>query len=116
MLTHKWQKALELLVQMQQKGREYDNSTCRGTLLDCAEVAFGDGSCIPDQIIHSSYKHDVFVFSGLIIHIPTMGARRMLAIVFNRMSAHDVVAWNAMIFVHAQCGKGQKALKLYQQM
>jgi pentatricopeptide repeat protein len=48
--------------------------------------------------------------------MPIMGARRMLATVFNRMSAHDVVAWNAMIFAHAQCGKGQKALKLYQQM
>jgi hypothetical protein len=45
-----------------------------------------------------------------------MGGRRMLAIVFNRMSAHDVVAWKTMIFVHAQCGTGQKALKLYQQM
>jgi hypothetical protein len=80
-----------------------------GALLDCTKVAFGDGSCIHDQIIHSSYKHDVFVFSGLIIHIPIMGARRMLAIVFNRMPAHDVIAWKAMIFVHAQCGKGQKA-------
>ncbi len=36
--------------------------------------------------------------------------------VFNRMPAHDVVSWSAIILGHVKCGHGLKALGLYQQM
>jgi len=37
-------------------------------------------------------------------------------IVFNRMSAHNVISWSAMILGHVKCGQGQKASEVFQQM
>jgi pentatricopeptide repeat protein len=36
--------------------------------------------------------------------------------VFNIMPSRDVVAWSAMISGHVNCGQGQKALELVQQL
>jgi pentatricopeptide repeat protein len=36
--------------------------------------------------------------------------------VFNKMPSRNVVTWNAMVLGHVECGQGQKALELFQQM
>ncbi|KAH9536424.1 hypothetical protein CY35_17G107900 [Sphagnum magellanicum] len=36
--------------------------------------------------------------------------------VFNKMPSQNVVTWSTMILGHVQCGQGQKALGLFQEM
>ncbi len=36
--------------------------------------------------------------------------------VFNEILIHNVVSWTSLILVHVNCGQGQKAMELFQQM
>jgi pentatricopeptide repeat protein len=110
-------KAMKLFQQMQQEGLSPDKLTFLRVLNACAGLrALDEGRRIHSQIIESGYGSDVFVGSCLVNMYAKCGTIEEAQRVFNKMSAHDVVSWTAMILGYAKCGEGHKALALYQQM
>jgi pentatricopeptide repeat protein len=111
------QKALELFQQMQQEGVQPDSLSFVGVLKACASmVAIEEGRCVHRQIIQSGFESDMFVGSSLVDMYAKSGSMEDAWGVFNKMPTRDRVTWTAMILGHIQCGKGQKALELFQQM
>ncbi|CAN5958558.1 unnamed protein product [Sphagnum jensenii] len=111
------QKALELSRQMQHEGVQPDSVTFVGVLNACASVgSLDEGRHAHNQIIQSGYDADILVANGLVEMYAKCGSMEEAQRIFNNMTTHDVVAWNAMILGHVKCGQGQKALEFWQQM
>ncbi len=110
------QKALEVFRLMQKEGLKPDPATFIGVLNACANLLALDGGRLThEQVIHSDYESDVSVSSSFVVYAK-FGSSKDAWRVFNTMPSHDVMPWTAMIQGHVKCGKGQKALELYQQM
>ncbi len=111
------QKALELFRQMQQEGVHPDGVTYVGVLNACASImALEEGRCAHEQIIQSGYELDPFVGNSLVDMYVKCGSMEDAWSVFNKMPSRDAVTWTAMILGHVNCGQGQKALDIFQQM
>ncbi|CAK9213803.1 unnamed protein product [Sphagnum troendelagicum] len=111
------QKALELFRQMQQEGVHPDGVTYVGVLNACASImALEEGRCAHEQIIQSGYELDAFVGNSLVDMYVKCGSMEDAWSVFNKMPSRDAVTWTAMILGHVNCGQGQKALDIFQQM
>ncbi|KAH8932812.1 hypothetical protein BDL97_19G095000 [Sphagnum fallax] len=111
------QKALELFQQMQQEGVQPDSVTFVGVLNACASVVvLEDGRFAHEQIIERGWDSDVFVGSSLVDMYAKCGSMEDAWSVFNKMPSRNVLTWTAMILGHVKCGKGRKALELFQQM
>jgi pentatricopeptide repeat protein len=88
-----------------------------GALNACASVlALEEGRCVHQEIIQHGLESDVFVESSLVDMYAKCGSLEDAWSVFNKMPARNVVTWTAMILGHMQCGQGQKALGLFQEM
>ncbi len=88
-----------------------------GALNACASVlALEEGMCVHQQIIQHGLESDVFVESSLVDMYAKCGSLEDAWSVFNKMPARNVVTWTTMILGHMQCGQGQKALGLFQEM
>jgi pentatricopeptide repeat protein len=108
---------VELFQQMQQEGMRPNSVTFVGALNACARVlALEKGRCVHQQIIQHGLESDVFVESSSVDMYAKCGSLEDAWTVFNRMPAQNVVTWNTMILGHVQCGEGQKALGLFQEM
>jgi pentatricopeptide repeat protein len=68
------------------------------------------------QIIQSGCESVTFVGNSLVDMYAKCGSMEDACKVFNKMSSHNVVSWNAMILGHVKCEQAQKALELFQQM
>jgi pentatricopeptide repeat protein len=111
------QKALELFRQMQQEGVQPDAVTYVGVLNACASImALEEGRRAHEQIIQSGCELDAFVGNSLVDMYVKCGSMEDAWSVFNKMPSHDAVTWTAMILGHVNCGQGQKALDIFQQM
>jgi pentatricopeptide repeat protein len=99
---------------MQQEGVQPNSVTFAGVLNACASVvALEDGRCVHQQIVECGWDSNVFVANSLVDMYAKCGSIEDALRVFNKMSFHDVVSWNAMILGHVQFGQGQKALELF---
>jgi pentatricopeptide repeat protein len=109
---------MELFRQMQEeKGVQLDSFTVVGALNACVSlVALEEGRSIYQQIIQSGCESVTFVGNSLVDMYAKCGSMEDACKVFNKMSSHNVVSWNAMILGHVKCGQAQKALELFQQM
>jgi len=88
-----------------------------GALNACASVlALEEGRCVHHEIIQSGLELDVFVGSSLVDMYAKCGSMEDAWSVFNKMPSRNVVTWTAMILGHVQCGQGQNALGLFQEM
>ncbi|CAM6065209.1 unnamed protein product [Sphagnum tenellum] len=74
------------------------------------------GRCAHEQIIQSGYELDAFVGNSLVDMYVKCGSMEDAWSVFNKMPSRDAVTWTAMILGHVNCGQGQKALDIFQQM
>jgi pentatricopeptide repeat protein len=111
------QKALGLFQEMKQEGADPNSVTFVGVLNACASVlALEEGRCVYHEIIQSGLELDVFVGSSLVDMYAKCGSMEDAWSVFNKMPSRNVVSWTAMILEHVQCGQGQKALRLFQEM
>jgi pentatricopeptide repeat protein len=82
----------------------------------CAGLgALEDGRLVHEQVIQSGCESDVFVGSSLVDMYAMCGSLEDAWRVFNKMRSRNV-AWTAMILGNVKCGRGQKALDLFQQM
>ncbi|CAK9866409.1 unnamed protein product, partial [Sphagnum jensenii] len=110
-------KALKLFRQMQQEGVQPNSVTFVGVLNACASVvALEDGRCVYQQIVECGWDSNAFVANSLVDMYAKCGSIEDALRVFNKMSFHDVVSWNAMILGYVQFAQGQRALELFQQM
>jgi pentatricopeptide repeat protein len=102
---------------MQQESVQPNAITFVGVLNACASVvALEEGRRVHQQIIECGWDSNFFVVNSLIDMYAKCGSIEDASRVFNKMSSRDVVTWNAMILGHVECGQGQKALELFQQM
>ncbi len=110
-------KALQLFQQMKGEGVLPDSVTFVGVLNACASVgALEHGRRVHEQIIQNGCQLGVFVGSSLVDMYAKCGSIEDAWRVFNQMTVRNVVTWTAMIQGHVKCGKGWKALELFQQM
>ncbi len=79
-------------------------------------LALEEGRCVHQQVIQHGLESDVFVESSLVDMYAKCGSLEDAWSVFNKMPARNVVTWTAIILGHVQCGQGQKALGLFQEM
>jgi pentatricopeptide repeat protein len=64
----------------------------------CASVvALEDGRCVHQQIVECGWDSNVFVANSLVDMYAKCGSIEDALRVFNKMSFHDAVSWNAMI-------------------
>jgi pentatricopeptide repeat protein len=99
------------------KGVQLDSFTFVGALNACVSlVALEEGRSIYQQIIQSGCESVTFVGNSLVDMYAKCGSMEDACKVFNKMSSHNVVSWNAMILRHVKCGQAQKALELFQQI
>lgn len=111
------QKALQLFLQMQQEGVIPNKVTFLSIMKACSSIeALDQGKLVHAQILESGFEMDVFVGNTLIDMYSKCGSITEAQRVFNRLSKHNVVTWNAMIAGNAQLGHGQEALRIFQQM
>ncbi|CAK9870240.1 unnamed protein product [Sphagnum jensenii] len=111
------QKAHELFQQMQQEGMQPNSVTFVGALNAYASVfALEEGMCVHQQIIQHGLESNVFVESSSVDMYAKCGSLEDAWSVFNKMLARNVVTWTSMILGHVQCGQGQMALGLFQEM
>jgi pentatricopeptide repeat protein len=79
-------------------------------------LALEEARCVHQQIIQHGLESDVFVEISLVDMYAKCGSLEDAWSVFNKMPAQNVVTWTAMILGHVECGQGQKALGLFQEM
>jgi len=102
---------------MQQEGMTPDRFTFVPVLNACANLqALEVGRHIHEQVIQAGFEHDVFVGNSLIDMYAKCGSMDDAWRVFKKMPSLTVVSWTTMIFGHVKCGKGHKALEVFQQM
>jgi pentatricopeptide repeat protein len=111
------QAALKLFQQMQQEGVLPNPITFVGVLNACASVlALEEGRCAHKLIIESDFESNVFVRSSLVDMYAKCGSMEEAWRVFNKMSSHDVVSWNALLRGFAMHGHGEETLQHFEQM
>ncbi|CAM6039203.1 unnamed protein product [Sphagnum compactum] len=110
-------RALEVYRKMPHGVLEPNPVTYAGLLNACSSSgALEEGKRIHTQIVRSGIDSDVYVSNGLIDLYAKCGSIEDAWTVFQRMSTHNVVAWNAMISGYVKCGQGQRAIELSRQM
>ncbi|CAM6129666.1 unnamed protein product [Calypogeia fissa] len=111
------QKALDLFQRMQREGIAPVPVTFVAVLNACASAgALDEGRRVHQQLSERGFQSDPFVGSSLVDMYAKCGSIKDAWNVFNKMPEKRVVTWNTLIWGHVKCGKGNKALELFQQM
>jgi len=71
-----------------------------------------DSSCVHEQIIQSGCKSDVFVETSFAFMYANCGNREDAWRVFDKMSSHDMVTWNAILGGCVMLGEHSKRCHL----
>lgn len=107
------QEALRLFRVMQCEGTKPDKVTFVCALKASASVvALDQGRLIHVEVVEQELQSDPFVGSSLVDMYAKCGSLMDASHVFDKMSAPDIVSWNAIIAGHVENGLGQKALHL----
>ncbi|KAH8950713.1 hypothetical protein BDL97_10G099700 [Sphagnum fallax] len=111
------QKALDLFQRMKQEEVQPDPVTFVGVLNACAIIgAIEEGRCIHAHTIQSGCDSDGYVATSLIDMYAKCGSLEDAQKVFNKMPAHNIASWNAMLGGYAMHGHAEKALGQFEQM
>lgn len=111
------EEALNLFRQMQVERVEPNKVTFLCTIEACASLANLEESHDLFTVIRQSrYKEDIVVVTALLNMYGKCGRPGDALHLFNTISQHDAVSWNAMIAAYSQNGYGKEALDLFNQM
>eukprot|EP01018_Ginkgo_biloba_P032702 Gb_11925 [translate_table: standard] len=111
------EEALTLYYQMQREGMQPDDFTFTFALKACAGLsALQEGKDIHYHIIKNGIELNVFLGAALIDMYAKCESIEDALHVFDKMSARDVVSWNAMISGYVQNGHANEALAVFHQM
>ena len=109
--------ALSLYKEMIQWGFQPNNVVFVSVLTACAsQKSLIEGMLVHVCIIEGVFEDDVGVANALVNMYGNCDSLEDAQSVFNKISAMDVVSWNAIIAAYAQHGNGKKVLWLYDQM
>lgn len=109
--------SLRLFDQMRKEGVVPSKATFISVLDACgAQAAIAKGKWIHKLIVQKGFQTDVILATALVNMYSKCGNLKVARSVFNKMSEHDVVSWNAMLAAYARHGWGKEALKLYDLM
>ncbi|KAH7295201.1 hypothetical protein KP509_27G036800 [Ceratopteris richardii] len=110
--------AIRCYEQMQLEGFVPDAVTYSSILRACGSIGELDmGIEIHAQMIKSSFlEDDIIVGNALVDMYAKCGALRKATEVFCELPVRDVIAWTALITGYGMHGKGEGALKLFEQM
>ncbi|KAJ0100341.1 hypothetical protein Patl1_20547 [Pistacia atlantica] len=94
------------------------DSSCLATVIEaCSECRNLDfGVQFHGFLIKLGHLYDVSVGTGLVDLYAKCGNLKSARMLFNGMSGHNVVSWNAMLSAYALHGQGKKALLLFEEM
>ncbi|MCO5592008.1 hypothetical protein L7F22_046001 [Adiantum nelumboides] len=110
-------EALELFQQMKLLGLKPDEITFASVLGACAILAdLNEGKVLHEQIRKLGYESEVVVAGALVNMYGKCGSLTDAQNVFDGMSEHDLISWNALITAYTQQGCGEIALELFSRM
>ncbi|XP_011627082.2 putative pentatricopeptide repeat-containing protein At5g13230, mitochondrial [Amborella trichopoda] len=111
------EEALRLFQKMHESHVEITQVTFSSILRACACLAaMEQGTQIHSLIAKTHYYYDTPVNNALVDMYAKCGSIRDAWNVFNTMSYHDIVSWNAMINGYSLHGLGPDALELFEKM
>ncbi|XP_058102814.1 pentatricopeptide repeat-containing protein At5g48910-like [Magnolia sinica] len=109
--------ALNLFVEMRQRGVSPDHYTFPFALKACARLAFlQTGKAIHSQAVTLGFDSDIFVQNTLIHLYGNCGLVESACQVFDEMPHRDLVSWSATIACFANNGLGEEALAAFREM
>ncbi|CAK8564329.1 unnamed protein product [Lathyrus sativus] len=112
-----YEGGLNLYGKMQMERVIPNELTMASVLRACSSLAALDqGKQMHARIIKYGFKLEVPIGSALSAMYAKCGSLADGYLIFWRMSARDVISWNAMISGLSQNGHGNKALELFQKM
>lgn len=110
-------EAVQLFEQMQQSCVFPDRSTFVNLLCACANQAVvAEGKRLHTRILGSGFGIDIIVGTALLNMYGKCGTLKDARRTFDEISCPDVVAWNAMIAVHANLSLQKDTLQFFHQM
>ncbi|MCO5588039.1 hypothetical protein L7F22_041993 [Adiantum nelumboides] len=109
--------ALKLFEKLHQEDKKPDKVTYLAILKACgSEAAIREGRFIHDEVIRRGFHSDVHVGSTVLDMYARSGSLEEGQKVFDALSHPTIVTWGALIAGYAQHGRGEAALKLYEDM
>eukprot|EP01018_Ginkgo_biloba_P019951 Gb_11581 [translate_table: standard] len=111
------EQALHFLSEMQRSGIKPSLYTLASVLKACASLAYlMHGKEVHAYIIKNGIGLADCVGGALVDMYAKCKSTKDAVMVFSKVPEGNMVAWTAMIAGYSQCGKGEKALKLFCQM
>ncbi|XP_010255496.1 PREDICTED: pentatricopeptide repeat-containing protein At4g21065 [Nelumbo nucifera] len=112
-----YENALKLFCNMRIVGIDPDQFVIASILSACAELTILEfGRQVHANFIRCGLKSSLSVDNSLVTMYAKCGCIEDAHQVFDSMLMRDVVSWTALIVGHAQNGRGEHSLKLYDQM
>ncbi|KAF6133970.1 hypothetical protein GIB67_040734 [Kingdonia uniflora] len=111
------EEALVLYCDMRVYGFNPDQFIIACVFSACAELTvLGFGQQVQGYFVRSGLKSSLSVNNSLVTLYAKCGCLEDASQVFDLMEVRDVVSWTALIVGHAQNGKGEVSLQLYDHM
>ncbi|KAJ0973417.1 hypothetical protein J5N97_021376 [Dioscorea zingiberensis] len=111
------EKALTVYVESRRQGVEPNEFTFSSMLKACAgQAALEQGTQLHSQVIKTSFIKDPFVASVLIDMYGKCGLLTSSIQIFQEMWKPTEIAWNVILGVFAQHGRGKEAIETFNQM
>lgn len=110
-------KALDLFSRMQQEGKQPNEISFVNIITACAALAaVTEGRQVHGCIVENGLELNLDVGNVLINMYGKSGSLEDAHGLFVRMREHDLVSWNTLLTVFAQCGCGREAVDLFVSM
>ncbi|XP_059653705.1 pentatricopeptide repeat-containing protein At1g11290, chloroplastic [Cornus florida] len=111
------EKALKLVLRMQEEGHRPDSVTIVTILPVCADIgSMKIGKLIHGYVVRAGFESLVNVSTTLLNMYSKCGSVGTARLIFNNIRYRNVVSWNSMIDGYAQSGDSEEALMLFHRM
>ncbi|KAM0940372.1 putative tetratricopeptide-like helical domain superfamily, DYW domain-containing protein [Dioscorea sansibarensis] len=111
------EKALSVYVESQRLGIEPNEFTFSSMVKACAgQAALEQGTQLHSQVIKTNFIEDPFVASALVDMYGKCGLLNSSILIFQEISKPTEIAWNSILSVFAQHGRGKEAIEIFNQM
>ncbi|KAF8397563.1 hypothetical protein HHK36_016483 [Tetracentron sinense] len=110
-------KALELLLRLQEEGKQPDSITIVTILPACADIgSLTIGKAVHSYVIRAGFGSLVNITTALVNMYSKCGLVGTARLIFDRMRVRNVVSWNSMIDGYTQSGDSEEAMEIFKKM